>query len=120
MRLSFRLLVVLGVMLVSTSSIQPALAVQSLPGSFPASQTPDSSAIFEHLAMIVLVTPLLILDSCGSLRNSVVDTRIWGCERTLAPPNPASFHGTVGRLILVSRAIRQEIYERTLHEAICL
>jgi hypothetical protein len=54
MRLSFRLLVVLGVMLVSTSSIQPALAVQSLPGLFPASQTPGSSVVFGHLAMIFL------------------------------------------------------------------
>lgn len=48
MRPSFRLIVVLGVLLLLFSSIQPASASHRFSGNFPVSQAPDADAIFEH------------------------------------------------------------------------
>jgi PAS domain S-box-containing protein len=51
MRLSFRLFLCLGVVLVLFFSIHPALATPGKPESFPNVQAPGSSVIFEHLTI---------------------------------------------------------------------
>jgi len=51
MRLSCRLVVLLGVMLVINFSIEPALAIHRSSESVPLSQAPGSSVVFEHVTI---------------------------------------------------------------------